>query len=146
MGIWKKDFDATRIPTSSQLGGAAASLGIELVEIGDDFLKGKMPVDQRTTQPYGILHGGSSCVLAETLGSVAANLCISEAGLVGVGQSLSVNHLRPASKGYVWATAKPKHIGRKSQVWEIEIVDDAGKPTCLAVLSVATIEMVPGKA
>ena len=140
MTIWKKTFDRNKLSGSDRLGGGAKSLGVELTEIGDNFIKGKMPVDDRTTQPYGILNGGSSCLLAETLGSIAANLCILEEGRVAVGQTLNAHHLRPATSGFVWGTARPKHIGKKSQVWEIDIVDDAGKPICLITLGTSTIQ------
>ena len=124
-----------QLPHGDRLGSCAEKLEIELIEIGSDFLKAKMPV-QGNTQPYGILNGGASCVLAETLGSIAGNLCL-EQDSVAMGMSLTANHLRPVSQGFVWACARPRHLGRSSQVWEIEVVNEEDKPVCLSVLTLA---------
>ena len=139
MAIWKKGIDLATFPTSYQLAGAAGAMGIELVELGEDFLTGRMPVDHRTVQPMGILNGGASCVLGESLGSIAGNLVLQDPHNVAVGQNLHASHLRPAIKGHVWGTATARHIGRRSQVWEINIVDDNKKPVCLVILGLAVI-------
>lgn len=137
--IWTKEFDRKTALNKTSLGGAAESLGIHLIEIGDDYLKASMPVDSRTTQPFGLLHGGASCVLAETLGSIAANYCLRDESKVGVGQSLTAHHVRPVSSGKVTGIARPKHMGQKTQVWEIEILNAASKTICFAVLTVAIV-------
>lgn len=118
------------------------ALDIRVTEIGDDFLRGTMPVDDRTRQPYGILHGGASVALAETLGSTAAMLCC-EDGRAAVGLDINANHLRAVRKGLVTGTARPVHVGRSTQVWEIRIEDEGGKPVCIARLTMA---VVPGEA
>lgn len=115
-------------------------LGIRFSEIGPDYVKGTMPVDARTQQTMGILHGGASVALAETLGSVAANMSIDPRGRVCVGQEINANHLRPVSSGIVTGTARPVHIGQRSQVWQIEIRDPAGRLTCISRLTMAVIE------
>lgn len=125
MGIWKTPITLKEISTIRQ-STMTDHLGIEFTEIGDDFLKGKMPVDHRTMQPFGIMHGGASCVLAETLGSVAGCYCVDRQKQVCVGLSLNTNHIRMVEKGYVHGTARPVHIGGKTQIWEIDITDDEG--------------------
>lgn len=99
-------------------------LGIEFIEIGDDFLTAKMPVDDRTRQPVGIMHGGASCVLAETVGSIAANFCVDLSKYYCVGLDINTNHIKSIREGFVYATAKPFHIGRTTHVWGINIVND----------------------
>ncbi|MHA1107900.1 MAG: hotdog fold thioesterase [Alphaproteobacteria bacterium] len=118
---------------------AVDHLGIEFTEVGDDFIRGRMPVDRRTVQPYGIVHGGASMVLAETLASSAAAACVDQARYRVFGQEINGNHLRPCSEGWVTGTARPYHLGRKSQVWSIEIVNDAGKLTCISRLTMAVV-------
>jgi uncharacterized protein (TIGR00369 family) len=103
-----------------------AHLGITFTEIGDDFLRGSMPVDGRTRQPYGILHGGASVALAETLGSMAANLCIDRNTRICVGLSISANHIKRVSEGTVTGTARPVHLGGRTQLWDIRIEDERG--------------------
>jgi uncharacterized protein (TIGR00369 family) len=103
-----------------------AHLGITFTEIGDDFLRGSMPVDGRTRQPYGILHGGASVALAETLGSMAANLCIDRNTRICVGLSISANHIKRVSEGTVTGTARPVHLGGRTQLWDIRIEDESG--------------------
>lgn len=115
-------------------------LGIEITEIGDDFVKGKMPVDARTHQGSGILHGGASVVLAESLGSIGANMVIDISKFIAVGLDINANHLRPVYSGFVYGTAKPIHIGNKTQVWNIEIADDKGKQVCISRLTMAVVE------
>jgi 1,4-dihydroxy-2-naphthoyl-CoA hydrolase len=115
-------------------------LGIEFIEVGDDFLRARMPVDQRTKQPYGLLHGGSSALLAETLASVAANMCVEKEGQQAVGLELNCNHVRAVTQGMVTGTARPVHIGRKTQVWDIRIEEENGKLCCVSRLTLAVID------
>lgn len=116
------------------------TLGIEIVEVRDDALVARMPVDHRTTQPAGVLHGGASVALAETLASWAGYLVVDRERFHVVGQEINANHVRPVSSGWVTATATPAAIGRRSQVWEIRIVDDAGKLVCISRCTLAVIE------
>jgi 1,4-dihydroxy-2-naphthoyl-CoA hydrolase len=116
-------------------------IGIEFTEIGEDYITGKMPVDNRTRQPMGLLHGGASCVLAETLGSVGASLCIDQTKQVAVGLDINANHLRAAREGYVYGTAKPIHIGRSTQVWEIKIVNESNQLVCISRLTMAVKDL-----
>lgn len=115
-------------------------LRIEFTEIGDDFLKGTMPVDERTKQPFGILHGGSSCVLAESLGSVAAWMCIDPDQYMAVGLEIHAHHLRPLNGGTVTGICKPIRIGRTVHLWNIDMFGDNGKMNCTSRLSVAIKE------
>lgn len=114
-------------------------LGMQWVEIGDDFLKMKMPVDERTRQPYGILHGGASCALAETVGSIASHLIIDNEKFICVGLDINANHIRSAKDGFVTATCTPLHIGSSTHVWDIKIHDDAVKLICISRLTVAIL-------
>ncbi|RJF96680.1 hotdog fold thioesterase [Noviherbaspirillum cavernae] len=118
---------------------AADRLGIEFTGIGDDWLSARMPVDARTVQPFGILHGGASVLLAETVGSTAANLCVDGSKSYCVGLDINANHMRPASGGWVTGTARPFHIGHSTQVWEIRIADDAGHLVCVSRLTMAVV-------
>jgi 1,4-dihydroxy-2-naphthoyl-CoA hydrolase len=122
------------------LNTAVSHLGITIIEVGEDFLRGTMPVDQRTKQPYGLLHGGSSAMLAETLASVGANMCVEKAGQQAVGLELNCNHVRGVTEGVVTGTARPVHVGRKTQVWDIRIEDSRGKLCCVSRLTLAVIE------
>ncbi|MEO8401183.1 MAG: hotdog fold thioesterase [Gammaproteobacteria bacterium] len=99
-------------------------LGIEFIEIGDDFLVARMPVDHRTKQPVGIMHGGASCTLAETVGSTAGNCCVNLTEFYCVGLDINTNHIRSIKEGIVYGTAKPFHLGKSTQVWSIEIVNE----------------------
>ncbi|MBB5212575.1 hotdog fold thioesterase [Microbulbifer hydrolyticus] len=119
-------------------------LGMVITEVGDDYLVGTMPVDQRTRQPFGILHGGASVALAETLGSIGANLVVDNSKFYCVGQEINANHLRPVAEGVVTAKASPVHIGRSSQVWEIRISDPNGKLNCISRITMAVVP-VPSK-
>jgi len=119
-------------------GTAMEPLGIVFTEVGADYLRGTMPVDERTRQPYGLLHGGASVLLAETLGSSAGNLCVPE-GKVCVGLEINANHVRAARSGTVTGTARPVHVGGRTQVWEIRIEDDAGHLVCISRLTLAVI-------
>ena len=114
-------------------------LGIVFTAAGEDWLQATMPVDARTKQPYGLLHGGASVVLAETLGSSAGNLCVDPTQQVCVGLEINANHLRAARSGVVTGTARALHVGRTTQVWEIRIEDDAGKPVCISRLTLAVV-------
>ena len=115
-------------------------LGIEFLEIGDDYLKAKMPVDYRTKQPAGLLHGGASVVLAETLGSVAAGLSVNreKKGIVGI--EINANHIRPVTDGWVTGITKPIHVGNTTQIWEIKIYNEQDNLICISRLTVANIE------
>ena len=116
-------------------------LGIEFLEIGDDYIKAKMPVNERTHQPFGLLHGGASCVLAESLGSVASTLCIDMATQMAVGVEINANHLRSVKTGFVYGTVKPIHVGRAIHVWNIEIVNELGKLVCVSRLTCAVKDL-----
>lgn len=115
-------------------------LNINITEIGPDFLVATMPVNSTTHQPYGVLHGGASCVLAESVGSVASNLILDNKISYAVGQSITANHLRPVSNGLVTAIAQIMHKGRKSHLWEIKITDENDKLVCLSTLTMAVVE------
>ena len=125
---------------ASQDGLLAPHIGIEMTEFGPDYLRGTMPVGPHTRQPMGFLHGGASLVLAETLGSVAANFVVDRAKFRCLGQEINANHLRPVSDGIVIGTARPFHIGARSQVWSIEIRDPAERLVCISRLTVAVVE------
>lgn len=112
-------------------------LDIRITEIGEDFLKGTMPVDERSKQPFGILHGGASCVLAESLGSIAAWMCLDPAKQRAVGLEIHAHHLRPVSEGKVTGICKSLHRGRTMHLWQIDTYNDEGKMNCTVRLSVA---------
>jgi 1,4-dihydroxy-2-naphthoyl-CoA hydrolase len=116
---------------------AVGNLGIEFTEQGEDFLRGTMPVDHRTLQPYGLLHGGASVLLAETLGSMAANMCLEPGTGQAVGVEINANHLRAKTEGMVTGTARPLHVGRSTQVWDIRIEDEEGRTVCVSRLTLA---------
>ena len=137
MPIWKKPT-TLEVLTQTSANTAVSHLGIEFVEVGDDFLRARVPVDERTRQPFGLLHGGVSVVLAETLGSVGAYHASPE-GHRGVGLDINANHLRAATSGWVTGTARPVHIGRTTQVWQIDMVNDAGQPTCTSRITMAVL-------
>ncbi len=118
-------------------GSMSEALGMEFTEVGDDFLRARMPVDARTRQPFGLLHGGASVALAETLGSLAGNLCLDPERAVAVGLEINANHLKAVTRGHVIGTARAIHIGRSTQVWEIRIEDDDGRLTCISRLTLA---------
>jgi uncharacterized protein (TIGR00369 family) len=117
---------------------AIAQLGIVFTELGPDFLCATMPVDARTRQPFGLLHGGASVLLAETLGSTAGNLCVGEDSLC-VGIEINANHLVAVREGEVRGTARALHVGRSTQVWEIRITDDGGRLACVSRLTLAVV-------
>ena len=116
-----------------------SNLGIVMTEAGDDWLRGTMPVDARTVQPYGILHGGASVALAETLGSVAGNLCVDIEKEMVVGLEINANHVRAVRGGVVTGTARALHVGRSTQLWEIRIENDDGKLVCVSRLTLAVV-------
>lgn len=124
---------------SFQEGTLPHHLGFEVVEVGDDFLKLRMPVDHRTRQPFGRLHGGASAALAETAGSMAAGLCVDPEVSLVVGLEINANHVRPAYDGWVYATARPESIGRTMHVWSVRIEDGAGRLVSIARHTVMVI-------
>lgn len=129
------------LPDLQAMGRATAidSLGIEFTEVGDDSLTARMPVDARTRQPYGLLHGGASVLLAETLGSAAAHHCIDDSAFLTVGIEINANHVRGVRDGWVHGTARPLHLGRATQVWEIRVVDDAARVVCISRLTIGVV-------
>lgn len=115
-------------------------LGIEFTELGKDYITAKMPVDHRTHQPLGLLHGGASVTLAETLGSVAATCCVDRTIQFCVGLEINANHVKSAKSGYVYGTTRPIHIGKRTQVWEIKIVNEASELVCISRITLAVID------
>ena len=138
MAIWKRPI-SIELLTELHRGTAPAHLGMEFVEVGDDYIKGRIPVDERTRQPYGLLHGGVSVVLAETLGSCGA-VYACKPGTRCVGLDINANHIRGAMAGWVTGITKPVHVGRSTQVWAIELFDDAGKMTCVSRITMAVLK------
>ena len=116
-------------------------IGIEFIEIGPDYLRARMPVDGRTKQPFGILHGGASVALAETLGSIGAALVIDRSKQRCVGQEINANHLRAVSDGHVIGTARPVHLGRRSHVWEIRITDEQERLVCISRITMYILDL-----
>ena len=138
MSIWQRAF------TLEELNGLhkdtlGEHLGIRFVEIGDDFIRGTLPVDARTWQPFGLLHGGASVALAETLGSTGASMCLDHNTFQCVGQEINANHVRAVRSGLVTGTARAKHVGGRSQVWVIDIANEAGQLVCTSRLTMAVI-------
>lgn len=140
MPIWFKKDLALNDFNHIGKGNMADYIGIEWVELGDDFIKAKMPVDQRTKQPYGLLHGGASCALAETIGSVASAMVIDHSSYQCVGLEINANHIHSATDGYVTGIATPLHLGRSTHVWDIKIYNENDKMVCVSRLTVAIIE------
>jgi 1,4-dihydroxy-2-naphthoyl-CoA hydrolase len=132
---------AVDLATLNELGlqSLVSHLGIEFVEAGDDFLTARMAVDERTRQPFGILHGGASAALAETVGSVAATLCLDMNRQAAVGLEINANHVKPVEAGYVYGTARPIHLGRRTHVWEIRITDDVDNLVCISRLTLMVV-------
>jgi len=120
-------------------GSLVEHLGIVVTEAGEDWLRGTMPVDARTRQPYGLLHGGASVALAETLGSMAGGLCVDMTQEAVVGLEINANHLRAVREGTVTGTARALHVGRSTHVWEIRIENEAGKPVCISRITLAVV-------
>jgi 1,4-dihydroxy-2-naphthoyl-CoA hydrolase len=139
MSIWRslrtvEELNADRSET------LIGNLGILFTEIGDDFVRATMPVDTRTVQPYGLLHGGASVALAETLGSMGAAMCVDAAEYQVVGQEINANHVRAARSGLVTGTARAVHLGGRTHVWSIEIVNDVQKLVCISRITMAVIK------
>jgi 1,4-dihydroxy-2-naphthoyl-CoA hydrolase len=137
MSIWKKNTELERLNATS-IDTLTAHLGILYTEISDNSITGTMPVDSRTIQPYGLLHGGASVVLAETLGSVAGNLCVAD-DKICVGLEINANHLRAVKSGIVIGTAKALHLGATTQIWSVEIKNAKNKLVCISRLTLAVI-------
>ena len=140
MPIWSKhatldDLNA-RIP-----GTMMEHIGIEFTEIGDDYVRGRMPVDHRTAQPFGLLHGGASATLAETLGSVSAYLCLDRDDQYPVGMEINANHVRSVRSGYVYGTCRQVHCGTSTQIWDIRITDEQDNLVCISRLTIAVLTM-----
>ncbi|HVV04716.1 MAG TPA: hotdog fold thioesterase, partial [Puia sp.] len=132
MSIW---FDPSiTVPQLQALvpGTMGGAIGLELTEIGENFLKARIPVDERTIQPYGLLHGGASAALAETLGSVGSAFVIDQTQYYCVGLEINANHIRGVREGYVYGTATPLHLGKTTHVWDIRIVDEREKLVCVS--------------
>lgn len=127
MRIWKVGDIPIDALEKRKKGTLMEALGMEYVEIGDDFIEARMPVDERTRQPFGILHGGAHVALAESIGSLGANLCLDNTKEYAVGLDINSNHLKSVSSGFVHGIAKPIHIGKTTQVWEIKIYDENKK-------------------
>ncbi len=137
MNIWKK-LVSVKVLTDAHINTAVDHLGIEFLEVGDDFIRARAPVDKRTQQPYGLLHGGVSVVLAETLGSCGAIYACAE-GHRAVGLDINANHLKGAKSGWVTGITYPVHIGRTTQVWQIDMSNDAGEMTCVSRITLAIL-------
>lgn len=140
MKIWKVDFNPEDLNNGSE-NNMVGHVGIEFIEKGDDYLKARMPVDHRTKQPAGLLHGGASVVLAETLGSVASHLVIDLEHHYAVGLDINANHIRSATAGYVTGIVKPIHLGNSTHVWEIKIYNEEDKLTCISRLTMAVLKI-----
>ena len=138
MSIWRSLLTLEDLNGNTQA-TLVGHLGILFTEIGADFIRGTMPVDTRTVQPYGLLHGGASVALAETLGSTGAAMCVDADEYQVVGQEINANHVRAARGGLVTGTAHAKHIGGRSQVWTVDIVDEGGHLVCTSRLTMAVI-------
>ncbi len=138
MPIWKSKKTLAQLNRLSE-GTLQAHLDIEIIEIGDDYLKSSMPVDWRTHQPHGVLHGGASVVLAEATGSLAAEMCC-ETGKRCVGLNINANHIRSVAAGKVYGLATPAHLGRSTQVWDISITDEQNRIVCVSRLTMAVLD------
>ena len=137
MAIWTKPI-SIQILTESHYQTACESLGMEFLEVGPDFIRGRLPVDHRTHQPYGVIHGGASVVLAETLGSCGAFYsCPVDHRAVGL--DINANHIRGVASGWVTGIARPVHIGRSTQVWQIDMTDDEGRISCVSRLTMSVL-------
>ena len=137
MRIWKQDLTLHEI-RRIHVDTAPEHMGMEFLEVGDDFVRGRLPVDRRTKQPFGRLHGGASVLLAETLGSLASAYTVAP-GHSTVGLDINANHVRGATQGWVTGVARPVHLGRSTQVWQIDISDDEGRLVCVSRLTMAVL-------
>lgn len=140
MSIWRSLQSIEQL-NGNRHGTLIENLGIMFTEIGDDFVRGTMPVDTRTAQPYGLLHGGASVALAETLGSTGAAMCVDTAEYQVVGQEINANHVRAARSGLVTGTARAVHLGGRTHVWSIDIYNDAKKLVCISRITMAVIKL-----
>jgi 1,4-dihydroxy-2-naphthoyl-CoA hydrolase len=138
MTIWHGKIDLDRL-NAMNVTSMAGHLGIEFVDYGDDWVKARMPVDERTMQPYGRLHGGASVALAETIASVAGAMTLDPEQFAAVGMEINANHIRPAGPGHVHAIARPEARGKSTQVWSIRIEDGEGRLVCVSRMTVAVI-------
>ena len=138
MPIWTRPISIEAL-TASHKDTAPEHLGLEFLEVGDDFITARVPVDHRTRQPYGLLHGGVSVVLAETLGSCGAIYCTPPGHRV-VGLDINANHIRAATSGWVTGKTTPVHVGRSTQVWAIELRNEAGDLTCVSRITMAVLQ------
>src|SRR5688572_11073915 len=139
MSIWfDKDLSTEKLAPLGK-NTMAEHIGIEWTEVDDNFLKARMPVDHRTIQPYGLLHGGASCVLAETIGSVASAMVIDHSKFYCVGLEINANHVRGVKEGYVTGIASPLHLGASTHVWDIKIYDEKEKLICVSRLTVVVM-------
>ncbi len=141
MSIWKKQFDVDEINAVGR-GGVNEVLGIHITEIGEDFVRAELQVEPRTHQPFGLLHGGVSCVLAESLGSVGGSLACDD-GYTIVGVDINATHMNGVRSGKIIGTARPLKLGRRMQFWAIDIVSGDGRPVCAARLTVAVVPSSP---
>lgn len=140
MSIWFDSFSMPAVRDHSQ-NTLVSHLGIEFLEAGDDYVTARMPVDERTRQPAGVLHGGASVVLAETLASWAATFCVDPAKNHCVGLEINANHVRAVKSGWIIGTARPVHLGRSTQVWEVRIQDEQNKLVCISRITMAVLAM-----
>ncbi len=138
MSIWNKPFSVADL-TAVHVNTTVAHLGIEFLEVGEDFIRARVPVDHRTQQPYGLLHGGVSVVLAETLGSCGAAFSNPD-GNRAVGLDINANHIKGTTSGWVTGVARPVHMGRTTQVWQIDMHNDAGELTCVSRITMAILK------
>ncbi len=138
MAIWHQSVRIEDLQKRGK-GTLVDHIGIEFLEIGDDYIRARMPVDERTVQPFGLLHGGASVSLAETLGSVAANICVDNSKKKCLGMEINANHVSPASSGFVYGIVTPLHIGKNSHVWEIRITDEKQKLVCISRITLAVL-------
>jgi uncharacterized protein (TIGR00369 family) len=141
--IWQEKINLNSLAERSQ-NTLVTHLGIEFLEIGEDYLTARMPVDARTHQPLGIMHGGASCVLAETVGSTAGQFCVDRSKKYCVGLDINTNHIRVVKSGYVFAKARPFHLGQSTQVWHIEIKDGRERLISVTRLTLAVLNKKVG--
>jgi 1,4-dihydroxy-2-naphthoyl-CoA hydrolase len=145
VAIWKQSNDLDRVNAWNR-NTLVEHLGMRVTEIGTDFVRGTMPVDARTKQPFGLLHGGASVALAESLGSLAGNLVLDGEKEIAVGLDINANHVRAATSGVVTGTARVLHLGRSTQVWEIRIEDEQEQLICISRLTMAVVPRRPSNA
>lgn len=138
MSIWFSKYTLAQLNAMS-VGTIHEPLGVQFTEVGDDYIVAKMPVDARTTQPAGLLHGGASVVLAESLASIASYMSVDPAKFRCVGIEVNANHVRAVTSGHVTGTARPVHIGKSTHVWDVRILDDAGRLVCVSRLTIAIL-------